>query len=74
MKKYYEIRFDTKKGLYKSWVIHIEANTANEAKEICSDMWNRDKRLCDMHRFHVTVRCLKETEEFKYHYFSVCGR
>ena len=26
MKKFYEIKFDTKKGFPKSWIIHVEAS------------------------------------------------
>lgn len=73
MKKCYEVRFDTKKGFPKSWVIHVEATTAKEAKEMVFKMWNNDSRLNDMHMFHVQVKKLKDTEEFKYHYFAICG-
>ena len=34
MSKYYEVRFYTKKGGEQSWIIHVEAKTAKEAKEI----------------------------------------
>ena len=71
--KFYEITFDTKKGYPKSWVLHIEANTAKEAKEKASSMWARDSRLNGMHMFHVNVRPLKDTEEFRWHYFAICG-
>lgn len=74
MKNCYEVRFDTKKGFPKSWVIHVEATTAKEAKEMVSEMWSKDSRIGGMHRFHVQVRKLKDTEEFKYNYFVICGK
>lgn len=33
MSKYYEVRFYTKKGGDRSWIIHVEAKTAKEAKK-----------------------------------------
>ena len=72
--KYYEITFDTKKGYPKSWVIHVEAQNRNSAIQKVKDMWDKDSRFNDMHMFHVKVRLLKDTEEFKYHYFAICGK
>lgn len=71
--KYYEVTFDTKKGYPKSWVIHVEEQNRNSAIQKIKDMWNKDSRFNDMHMFHVKVRLLKDTEEFKYHYFAICG-
>ena len=73
MPNLYEITFDTKKGCPKSWILHIEAGTAKEAKEKAALMWSSDSRLNDMHMFHVNVRPLNETEEFLWHYFAICG-
>ncbi len=73
MKSYYEVRFDTKKGFPKSWVIHIEATAAKEAKKLVSEMWSKDSRMSDMHMFHVNVRKLEDAKKCKYHYFAICG-
>lgn len=73
MKNLYEVRFDTKKGYPKSWVVHVEADNREEAVRNVKTMWEKDSRLNDMHMFHISVRRLKDTEEFKYHYFAICG-
>lgn len=69
----YEIRFDTKKGHPKKWVLHIEAATARDARAKAEEMWSKDKRMNDMHMFHISVRKLRDTEEFRWHYFAICG-
>lgn len=69
--KFYEIRFITKKGGFKKWVIHIEANTAKEAKEKMLQMWGTDRRFDGMHTFSIDVHKLPDTDEFKYHYFAL---
>lgn len=71
MSKFYEIRFATKKGGFKKRVIHIEANTTKEAKEKMLTMWSADSRFEGMHAFHIDVRKLPDTSEFKYHYFAL---
>ena len=45
MSKYYEVRFYTKKGGEQSWIIHVEAKTAKEAKEIAIHKWACDRRF-----------------------------
>lgn len=72
--KYYEITFDTKKGYQKSWIINIEANNRKEAIVKAKTMWESDDRLNEMHMFHISIRKLKDTEEFKYNYFVICGK
>lgn len=69
---YYVIRFDTKKEFFKSWIINITADSKKEAVEKAKTMWNNDNRLKDMHMFHIEARRLKDTEEYLYHYFTVC--
>lgn len=49
MSKYYEVCFYTKKGGEKSWIIHVEAKTAKEAKEIAIHKWACDRRFSGMH-------------------------
>ena len=73
MSKFYEVDFYTKKGGLAHWVVHVEDNTAKEAKEKAKSMWENDKRLKDIHMFNITVRKLKDDEEFKYHYFVIRG-
>lgn len=68
--KYYEVKFDTKKGNPKSWIIHVAADSRKDAIQCAKMMWAGDDRLNGMHMFHITVRMLKDTEEFKYHYFT----
>lgn len=69
--RYYEVKFDTKKGNPISWIIHVEAKNRKDAIHYAKMMWVEDDRLNGMHMFHVSVRMLKDTEEFKYHYFTV---
>lgn len=71
--KYYEITFDTKKGYPKNWIINITANTIDDAKNKCREMWENDSRLNTMHRFHIKCRLLKDTEQYKYNYFAICA-
>ena len=71
--KYYEVKFNTKKGYPKNWIVNIEANNKKDAIYYAKMMWEEDNRLSDMHMFHITARKLKETEEFKYQYFAICG-
>ena len=66
MKSCYEITFDTKKGGLRSWVIHIEANTRKEAKAIAEENWSKHHAS---HMFHVSVRRLRDDEEFLWHWF-----
>ena len=73
MKKFYEIKFDTKKGFPKSLIIHVEASNKAEAISWTKELWQKDSRLRDMHLFHFSARQLKGAEEFKYHYFAICG-
>ena len=73
MSKYYEVRFYTKKGGEQSWIIHVEAKTAKEAKEIAIHKWACDRRFSGMHQFGIKVRLLKADEEFRWHYFSLIG-
>lgn len=70
MNKYYEIRFYTKKGEERNWIIHIEAKNKKEALKIATQKWVSDKKLSDMHRFRIQARLLKDDEEFLYHYFK----
>lgn len=74
MNKFYEVRFYTKKGGEKSWVIHVEAKTAKHAKEIAIIKWGCDRCFCGMHQFGLKVRLLKADEEFCQHYFTVIGK
>lgn len=71
--KYYEVKFHTKKGYPKNWIVNIEADNKKDAIRYAKVMWEEDSRLNDMHMFHVSARRLKDTEEFKYHYFAICG-
>ena len=71
--KYYEITFVTKKGIRKEWIVHVEANNKKDAINYAKMMWEKDSRLNDMHMFTIEARLLKDTEEFKYHYFAICG-
>lgn len=73
MSKYYEVCFYTKKGGEKSWIIHVEAKTAKEAKEIAIHKWACDRRFSGMHQFGINVRLLKADEEFRWHYFALIG-
>ena len=73
MSKYYAVRFYTKKGGNQSWIIHVEAKNAKEAKEIAIDKWARDRRFSGMHQFGITVRLLKADEVFCWHYFALIG-
>lgn len=73
MGKFYEVRFYTKKGGEQRWVIHVEAKTAQEAKEIVLHKWASDRRFEGMHQFGIKVRLLKADEEFRWHYFALCG-
>ena len=52
MSKYYEVRFYTKKGGEQSWIIHVEAQTAKEAKEIAIHKWACDRRFSGMHQLY----------------------
>ena len=70
---YYEITFITKKGGEKHWIIHIEAGQTAAAKIKMESMWRSDSRFSDMHQFGIKVRRLRDTEEFKYHYFALNG-
>lgn len=45
MKKFYEIKFDTKKGFPKSWIIHVEASNKAEAISWTKELWQKDSRL-----------------------------
>jgi DNA/RNA endonuclease G (NUC1) len=74
MMNFYEVTFDTKKGYPKSWIIHIEAENLKAAKNKAEEMWYNDNRLSDMHMFHVSCRKLKDTEEFRWHYFAIVGK
>ncbi len=68
--KYYKITFMTKKGKELIWTLHTGAPTAKEAIQKAKDMWNSDVNLGHMHMFHVKARALRDSEEFKYHYFK----
>lgn len=70
MNKYYEIRFYTKKGEERNWIIHIEAKNKKEALKIATQKWISDKKLNGMHRFRIEARLLKDNEEFLHHYFK----
>lgn len=65
----YEVRFETKKCGLQSWVINIEAYNAKQARERAEELWNEDIIYYNMHQFHIRVKRLADTEEFKYHYF-----
>ena len=69
--KYYEITFITKKGGSRMWVIHIEASQKASALLKAKTMWESDPKLKPMHRFDISGRVLKATEEFQFHYFTV---
>ena len=71
MSKCYEVRFYTKKGREQSWIIHVEAKNAKEAKEIAIHEWACDRRFSGMHQFGIKVRLLKADEEFRRYYFAV---
>ena len=73
MAKYYEVSFYTKKGGEQCWVIHIEATTAKEAKEIAIHKWSSDRRFSGMHQFGIKARLLRYDEEFRWHYFALCA-
>ena len=73
MSKIYEVDFYTKKGGLAHWVVNVEGNTTKEARAKAENMWENDNRLKDMHMFNITVRKLKDDEEFKYHYFVIRG-
>ena len=71
MSKYYEVRFYTKKGGEQSWIIHVEAKNAKNAKEIAINRWAGDRRFSGMHQFGLKARLLKDDEEFRWHYFAL---
>lgn len=65
MKNYYRVSFITKKGGERYWVVDIAAKNIKEAREIVERMWKRN-----MHKFSITVRRIKDSEEILYNYFS----
>lgn len=71
MSKYYEVRFYTKKGGEKSWIIHVEAKTAKEAKEIAIHKWACDRRFSGMHQFGIKVRLLKADEKLMKNFVGI---
>ena len=73
MNKFYEVNFLTKKGGEKEWIIHIVAANAKEAKAKAKEMWSTDSKKSGMHMFDISVRLLKDTEEFSSHYFTQCA-
>lgn len=68
--KFYEVKFMTKKGGEQIWAINVEASQKAAALLKVKKMWESDPRLCGMHRFQITGRVLKDTEEFWWHYFT----
>ncbi len=69
--KLYRVKFVTKVGGWRSWVIDIEANTAKEARAKTEQMWYEHSKA---HVFNIEVRLLKDTEEFLYNYFAERAR
>ena len=67
LRNVYRVNFGVKKGGYKSYVIDIEANNLKEARKAAESLWYEHRTS---HMFHITVRRLKDTEEFLYNYFS----
>lgn len=65
MKNYYRVSFITKKGGERYWVIDIAAQNAKEARVTMEKMWKKS-----MHKFSITVRRIKDSEEILYNYFS----
>ncbi len=74
MSKYYEVRFYTKKGGEKSWIIHVEAKKPpKKPKKLQFINGLCDRRFSGMHQFGIKVRLLKADEEFRWHYFALIG-
>ncbi len=69
----YEVRFLTKKGGYHRWIIHIEADSLADAKNVAREMWQSDRRYAEIHQFYVEVRRVKNHEVLPngfIHYFQ----
>lgn len=60
MKNLYEVTHDIKANCTEySYLIHIEADTAKEARDIAEHLWYRDSKS---HMFHIKTRRVRETE------------
>lgn len=65
--KFYRIEFLTKRGGNMHWVVDVEAQNAQQAKQEAAEMWHSQS---DYHMFHIHVRALRPYEEFLYHWFE----
>ena len=61
-KNFYEIKFDTKKGGYKSYKYYIEAYTKVDAEKRFYENEIICNKMKKMHLFHVSIRRIKDDE------------
>lgn len=60
--KYYRVVCETKKGRTQYWAIDFESSSVKAARRDFDKLWKKAA-----HPFGITVKRIKDTEEFQYH-------